>query len=243
MRTRTLISVIATAVVSAAIFGALNVAAQNQPETQTTPERCALPKGSGFRATVVSNTEGRIWYKETVRGNTVHRKFYVCVNHRRKHVYFGGTHHQDLVDEGDTPPFSRLGFGERSFDGSAIAFTKIDCNPAGENAKCNHLLRWVRLRDGKILREIRSSGAERPESPIVSGDSLLFYIVDTDNSTGPECGATPCEVRMAGVQGDKTLDSGSSISGLAFAGLTVYWKNENDVRAYDFLNSPPAVID
>jgi hypothetical protein len=238
-----LIAVIATAAVSGAVFGVLNVGAQINPGVEATPERCTPPKGSGFRLTVMSNTYGRVWIKQRARGNTVYRKYYACSNVLRRHVYLATSQHQDLVDEGDTPPFSSVLVNERALDQSAVAFTKISCNPAGENARCSYILRWLRLRDGKIVREFKTAGAERPVSPVVDGESLLFWRVDTDDSTGPECGATPCEVRMAGILGDRVLDTGSRISGLGIAEGTLYWTNGNDARGFDFASEPDRTLE
>ncbi len=235
MRTRTLMSVIATALVCAAVFGVLNVGAQNRPATTTTPERCTPPKGSGLRVTVMSNTEGRVWMKETVRGNDVYRKFYACSNHSRKHVYLATSRHDDLVDEGDTPAFSRVWVDELGLDGGAVAFMKQTC-PAGEDpGRCSYTLRWVRLNDKKILREINTAGFERPTPPIIDGAGLMFWMVQTGDATGSACGAKPCEVRMAGVRGDRVLDSGSEISGLTkYASTAVFWIKEGKARGFDF---------
>jgi hypothetical protein len=238
-----LVAVIATAAVSAAVFGVLNVGAQINPGVEGTPERCTPPKGSGFRLTVMSNTYGRVWIRQTTRNNTVYRKYYACSNLRRRHVYLATSQHQDLVDEGDTPPFSSVFVGERALNESAVAFTKSSCNPAGENARCSYVLRWLRLRDGKLIREFKTAMPDRPVSPIVDGESLLFWRTDTDNSTGPECGATPCEVRMAGVLGDRVLDTGSKISGLGVAEATLYWTNGNSARGFDFASDPNQMLD
>ncbi len=242
MGTRTLIPVLATAAACAVVLGALNVGAQNRPTTLTTPERCTPPKGSGFRATVVSNTEGRVWIKQTTRGNTVFTKFYACANGLRRHVYLATDQHQDLVDEGDTPAFSRVSVNERALDQEAVAFTKTTC-PAGENPKCSYTLRWVRLKDRKILREFNTQTPERPASPIVDGAALLFWLIDTNNSTDPDCGPTPCEVRMAGIRGDRTLDSGSQIGALSVAQGTLYWTKEGNARGFDFAAEPDRMLD
>lgn len=242
MRTRTLIPVIATAAICAAVFGVLNVGAQINPGSEATPERCTPPKGTG-RLTVMSNTNGRVWLKQSTKNNIVTRKYYACSNSFRRHIYLATTKHQDLVDEGDTPPFSSLLYDERALDFSAVAFVKTTCNPAGENANCNYVLRSVRLRDGKILHEVKSAKPERPSSPVVNG-ALLFYVVDTDNSTGPECGATPCEVRMIDVNGTSTtLDTGSRISPLAISGVTLFWTNGDHARGFDFAAEPPRMLD
>lgn len=237
MRTRTLFPVLATAAVCAVVLGALNVGAQNRPTTQTTPERCTPPKGSGERSTILSNTDARIWIKRTVRDNIVITKFYACANHSRRHVYLASDRNQDLTDEGDTPAFSRVALNEQSFDGSAAAFTKTTC-PAGENPKCSYTLRWVRLKDRKVLREFNTQTPERPATPVIEGESRLFWIVDTNDSTDPGCGATPCEVRMAGLGGDRTLDSGSQISGLTKGTLSVYWNKEGRARGFDYGGDP-----
>ena len=242
MRTK-LIPVIATAVVCAVVLGALNVGAQILPGQEATPERCTPPKGSGFRHTVMSDTNGRVCVRETVRDNTVTPKYYACSNAFRRHVYLATTKHQDLTDEGETPPFSSMHVNEQALDLSAVAFVKTTCNPAGENARCNYVLRWVRLKDGKVIREFKTAGAERPVTPVIDGEALMFWIVDTDDSTGPECGATPCEVRMAGVRGDRTVDTGSSLSGLGIGGLTVYWRKGDDVRGLNLGGEPPETLD
>jgi hypothetical protein len=243
MRTRLPIAVIATAAVSATVFGVLNVGAQINPGVEATPERCTPPKGSGFRLTVMSNTYGRVWIKQTTRNNTVYRKYYACSNFRRRHVYLATSRHQDLVDEGDTPPFSSVFVNERALDEGAVAFTKTSCNPAGENARCSYLLRWIRFRDGKVLREFKTAGAERPTTPVIQGEGFLFWLVDTDRSTGPECGAQPCEIRMAGIRGDRVIDSGSNMSALGITGGTVTWRKGDDLRGLDIFVDPPAPLD
>jgi hypothetical protein len=245
MRTRTLTPVIATALVCAAVFGVLDVGAQNQPVELTTPERCTPSKGSGNRVTVISNTEGRIWMKETTRRDgIVVRKFYACSNTLRRHVYLASSKHQDLVDEGDSPAFSRVLVHPQGFDQSAVGFVKQTC-PRGEDPnRCSYTLRWVRLRDRKILREFNSQGAERPAPPIIDGDGVMFWTIDTDDSTGPECGATPCEVRMAGILGDRTLDSGARIGGLAkYAGSAIYWTKNGQAKGFDFGAEPDQMLD
>lgn len=235
MRTRTLIPVIATALVCAAVFGVLNVAAQNQPTFITTPERCTPPKGPGLRATVMSNTDGRIWTKETVRGNDVYRKFYMCSNARPKHVYLATSRHDDLTDEGATPAFSRVLVNEQGFDTGAVAFVKQTCPAGDEPGRCSYTLRWIRLSDKKILREFNTSGFERPTAPIIDGAGLMFWTIDTYDGTRPQCGAAPCEVRMAGLRGDKTLDSGSEIVGLTkYSSTAVFWIKNGQAKGYDF---------
>lgn len=243
MRTRTLVPVISTALVCAVVFGVLNVGAQNRPAEQTTPERCTPPKGSGIRTTIESNTDARVWMKETVRGNDVIRKFYACSNARPKHVYLASSKHDDLTDEGDTPAFSRVLVSEQSFDSQAAAFVKQTC-PAGEDPKCAYTLRWVRLRDRKILREYNTVGPERPVGPVVFGDAELFWMVHRDNSAGSTCGATPCEVRMAGLLGDRTLDSGSEISGLTkYGSFVVFWIKDGKARGFDWGPTPHRMLD
>ena len=243
MRTRTLIAVIATAAVSAAVFGALNVAGQINPGVEATPERCTPPRGSGFRLTTMSNTHGRVWLRETVRDNIATRKWYACSNHYRKHIYLATTKHQDLTDEGETPPFSSMHVNEGALDTIAVAFVKTTCNPAGENARCSYTLRWLRLRDGKVIRSFDTAGAERPVTPVINANALMFWIVDTDNSTGPECGTTPCELRMAGLRGDRTIATGTNMRDLGIGGITLYWRQGNDVRGLDIGGEPPETLE
>ena len=229
---RGVITAIATAGVCAAVFGALNVGAQVLPGYASRPERCTPPTGSGFRATFMSNTDGRVWTKETRRNNIVTRKYYACSNRLRRHVYLATTKHQDLTDEGETPPFSSMQVRETSFDGTAVAFVKTTCNPAGENAKCTYLVRWLRLKDKKIIRDFHTSGAERPDTPVIRADAIMVWPVA---SADPACKGLPCEARMAGVAGDRTIDSGPDISGLGIGNdeRTFYWRKGNDVRGLE----------
>ena len=243
MRIRLPIAVIATAAVSAAVFGALNVGAQINPGVEATPERCTPPKGSGFRLTIMSNTHGRVWLRESVRDNIATRKYYACANRVRKHIYLATTKHQDLTDEGETPPFSSMHVNERALDTGAVAFVKTTCNPAGENARCNYVLRWLRMRDGKIIREFKTAGAERPVTPVINSNAQMFWIVDTDTSTGPECGTTPCELRMASVRGDRTIATGTTMRDLGIGGNTLYWRQGNDVRGLDLGGEPQENLD
>jgi hypothetical protein len=59
----------------------------------------------------------------------VTREYYACSNNYRRHVYLATTKHQDLFDEGDTPPFSSMDVNERALDLTAVAFIKTTCNP------------------------------------------------------------------------------------------------------------------
>jgi hypothetical protein len=248
MRTRTLTSTaaVATALVCAAVFSLLASGSEITNDPPVAPERCAIPRGSGHRATVLSNSYGRVWGNGYVRGNTQYTKYYACSNYQRKHRYLGTAHVPVTVDEGDeTQPFARLHFSEDAIASTSVAFVKNGCPAGTDDSKCEDRLRWVRIKDGKLLHEVVVTGANVYIAVrfVIVNETHLAYVVARGDSTA-DCG-TGCEVHLVGPGGDKVVDSGLKIDpySLARGGNAIFWTNGNDARGYAVLKDPPGPLE